>query len=145
MAAASGGRAVILLALVAGGLLWWMWRRGELRGVTTNDAVAAVAGLVGLWALFRGELVMAGLMLAGTVFWFSRRRMGRRPVISMRADEARRILDVSADADAGTIKLAHRRLVARVHPDQGGSAELAARVNAARDTLLAELVARRRG
>ena len=32
-----------------------------------------------------------------------------------------------------------RSMMARVHPDAGGSAGLATRVNAARDTLLAEL------
>jgi curved DNA-binding protein CbpA len=43
-------------------------------------------------------------------------------------------LDEGADADA--IRAAHRRLMKKVHPDQGGSAALAARVQAARDTLL---------
>ena len=41
------------------------------------------------------------------------------------------------------IRDAHRRLIARVHPDAGGSAELAHRVNAARDTLLAETMNRK--
>ena len=50
--------------------------------------------------------------------------------------EARSILGVSRGADADTIRAAHRRLVASVHPDRGGSADLAWRVNAARDLLL---------
>jgi len=45
-------------------------------------------------------------------------------------------LGVSANADADTIRAAHRRLVNAVHPDKGGSAELTRRINAARDTLL---------
>ena len=57
----------------------------------------------------------------------------------MSRDEACRVLGVAADASADDIRAAHRRLVARVHPDQGGSADLAGRVNAARDILLAEL------
>jgi curved DNA-binding protein CbpA len=57
----------------------------------------------------------------------------------MDADEARRVLGVGPDAGADEIRAAHRRLVARVHPDQGGSADLAGRVNAARDILLAQL------
>jgi len=137
---------VILLLLVAGGLLWWMWRRGELSGVTTDDVVAAIAGLIGLGILLKGEILSGVVLLGGSAFWLNRRRFLRapQPAIAMKADEARRILDLPIGADAATIRAAHRRLVARVHPDQGGSAELAARVNAARDILLAELGSSRR-
>ena len=54
----------------------------------------------------------------------------------MPEDEARAILGVGSEADAETIRSAHRRLVSAVHPDKGGSAELTRRINAARDTLL---------
>lgn len=54
---------------------------------------------------------------------------------AMTAAEARAILDVAADASPADIHAAWRRMMARVHPDQGGSAALAARVNAARDRL----------
>lgn len=50
--------------------------------------------------------------------------------------EARAILGVEAGAGAAEIIAAWRRMMARVHPDHGGSAALAARVNAARDRLL---------
>ena len=50
--------------------------------------------------------------------------------------EAREILGVGDDADAAAIRAAHRRLAAQVHPDRGGSVDLARRVNAARDLLL---------
>lgn len=49
---------------------------------------------------------------------------------------ARKLLGVSASAGREEIIAAHRRLVARVHPDTGGSAALAAEINAARDLLL---------
>jgi DnaJ homolog subfamily C member 19 len=52
---------------------------------------------------------------------------------------ARRLLGVSDDADANAIIEAHRRIIAKVHPDAGGSAELAAQVNQARDILLKTL------
>jgi hypothetical protein len=148
MAAASGRRAVILFALVAGGLLYWMWRKGELKAIGTNDVVAAVASLAGLAMLLHGELFTGGLLIAGAGAYLGRRRIAGRfgPLQpAMRLDEARRVLDVPLGADALTIRAAHRRLVARVHPDQGGSAELAARVNAARDALLSELDRRKRG
>lgn len=50
--------------------------------------------------------------------------------------DARAILGVGPDADADAIRAAHRRLIARVHPDRGGSADLTRRVNLARDILL---------
>ena len=66
----------------------------------------------------------------------------RRGVVSgssMRPAEARELLNIHVGATADEIRAAHRRMMARVHPDAGGSAGLATRVNAARDTLLAEL------
>ena len=48
-------------------------------------------------------------------------------------------LGLREDATLSEIKDAHRRLITRVHPDAGGSAELANRVNVARDTLIAEM------
>lgn len=46
------------------------------------------------------------------------------------------ILGLGVGASEADIRAAHRRLLLAVHPDHGGSAELAQRVNAARDTLL---------
>lgn len=57
----------------------------------------------------------------------------------MSTSEARAVLGLPRDYDLDAVRAAHRRLVAQVHPDKGGSADLTARVNAARDTLLAAL------
>jgi hypothetical protein len=54
----------------------------------------------------------------------------------MTADQAARLLGVEADADEDTIQSAWRSAMKGAHPDRGGSAELAARINAARDILL---------
>lgn len=50
--------------------------------------------------------------------------------------DARAVLGVGPDAGPEEIRAAHRRLIASVHPDRGGSPELTRQVNAARDTLL---------
>lgn len=50
--------------------------------------------------------------------------------------EALAILGLAEGASAEDIKSTHRRLIQRVHPDVGGSADLAARINRAKDVLL---------
>ena len=52
--------------------------------------------------------------------------------------EALTVLGLGRDATPDQIKAAYHRLMKRHHPDQGGSAELAARLNAARDVLLGD-------
>ena len=72
---------------------------------------------------------------------FGKRRAKKPLVRPAIADEveARQVLGITRDADADAVRAAHRRLVAQVHPDRGGSAELTRRVNAARDLLLGRL------
>ena len=72
-------------------------------------------------------------------WWWERRVAARRRPPPMPVPEARRLLGVDEGASLADIRAAHRRLIARVHPDAGGSADLAERVNAARDTLVAEM------
>lgn len=57
-------------------------------------------------------------------------------VQGMGLEEARRILDVEADATREDIIQAHRRLMQKMHPDRGGSTFLAAQINQAKKTLL---------
>ena len=60
----------------------------------------------------------------------------RGPRSDMTYDEALAVLGLSEGATADEIRAAHRRLIQRMHPDVGGTADLAARINRAKDVLL---------
>ncbi|UVO55423.1 J domain-containing protein [Sphingomonas sp. SUN039] len=71
--------------------------------------------------------------LIAVVGWLAVRAM--QPA-AMPRDEAAKLLGLDASAGTDAVLDAHRRLIAKVHPDAGGSAELAARINQARDIML---------
>jgi len=100
--------------------------------------VFAAAAILALW---RGAaaptLVLAALAVAA---WFvSPNLLARRSKAALQrpADaEARSILGVGLAASPDEIRHAYRRKMADAHPDRGGSHDAAARLTAARDTLL---------
>lgn len=137
------GLIVLALAAVA---LWALVRlgrqterrgRGHWRVTATLLSAALLAG--GGLAAFRGVwLTAAGLLGAGLYLAVSSRV---RPTVSVRSEaiseaDARAVLGVGRDATDAEIQAAWKRAMARVHPDQGGTQGLAARVNAARERLL---------
>jgi hypothetical protein len=139
----------LFAAIIVIGLLVWAGRGGLRRlsggGVRVAGGVLWLALLVGAGLLsLRGAwiwgLVLAVIALAGALGTRTAGGAGAPaappPVSGMSADEARRILGVSADATEAEIQEAYTRLMRMAHPDAGGTSGLAAQLNAARDTLL---------
>jgi hypothetical protein len=135
---------MLYLALGAAALAFYVWisrrpalKRREWRLLTGAAAVvaftgAAFAGVRGAW----GPAIV--LLVVGLWFAASTRRAEPAPPASsgMSPDEARRILGVGPEATRQEIQAAYARLMRMAHPDKGGTAGLAAQLNAARDRLL---------
>jgi hypothetical protein len=84
------------------------------------------------------------LLALGAIVW--KMAVGRWPwqpqITSGRSaprQRARTLLGVAPGAGRQDILEAHRRLIATVHPDRGGSNELVHEANEARDLLLSDL------
>jgi len=73
-------------------------------------------------------------MIAGRWPWEKRDSIRQQAVF-----RARRLLGVEAGAGREDIITAHKKLIAMVHPDRGGSNDQVHEANAARDLLLEEL------
>lgn len=80
--------------------------------------------------------VIACKMLTGRWPWELLQAKSTR---SQALSRARKLLAVRTDASRMEIVEAHRRLVAIVHPDRGGTNDQVYEANAARDLLLAQL------
>jgi DnaJ family protein C protein 19 len=100
-----------LLILLGAAALGWAWWRGKLRGLTFEDGIAGAALLLGLRFASTGRLAIGLPLITGAALW-GVYRTRRARAATMPVDDARKLL---------------------------GSAELANRVNVARDTLVAEL------
>ncbi len=95
---------------------------------------AVVSGLRGAWIVSLGFVALSTYLAQRTRAGIAAGAAGRGPAMSRR--EACAILGVSEGATRPEIQAAYRRLIRMAHPDQGGSAGLAAQINAARDCLL---------
>jgi hypothetical protein len=123
---------VIVLLFLLGAGLGYAWWTGKLRGYTYEDGVALALFLLGIRLLTTGRVLPGAALMAGSLLWAAYRR-ARSTQSTMPVEDARKLLGVGPSASLSEIRDAHRRLIARVHPDTGGSAELANRINVARD------------
>lgn len=136
----------ILIGVVLFGLLVWAGRRArpllQKRELRILSAVFGAAALVGgAFVALRGGYVAGSILAAlGMGLVFTGRGGVSESAASGRSDpavaEAREILGVGEGATREEIQAAYGRLIRAVHPDAGGTSGLAARLNAARDTLL---------
>jgi hypothetical protein len=111
------------------------WRIGA--GITALLAFAggAYAGVRSEWAICI-VLVVIGAWSATTARQRPTVRKARKEQGGPSLTEARSILGVGRDASKAEIQAAYSRLIRLAHPDKGGTAGLAAQLNAARDRLL---------
>ena len=111
-------------------------RRGQWRVAATLISAALLAG--GALALSKGGWI-SGAALVGAGLWLtlsSRMRTVPRKAEGLSVADAASILGVPVDATPDAVNAAWRRLMARAHPDQGGTEGLAARLNAAKERML---------
>ncbi|HET8800870.1 MAG TPA: DnaJ domain-containing protein [Marinobacter sp.] len=129
-----------VVLVIAGALLLFMVLTGRVHVLT-----AAVAALIPLLrklpVLLKFAPVLSRLFGAGQARAERQPPSGRQASDSMSVKEACDILGVADDCPDEDIIMAHRRLIQKLHPDRGGNDYLAARINEAKQVLLA----RRRG
>ncbi|MEK7264851.1 MAG: DnaJ domain-containing protein [Pseudomonadota bacterium] len=146
------GKFAVFLALAAAA---WVLLRAGKDGGSGNMFRLKVVGLLGVAiVLFAAKLFPLALMIvfaAGGVtaieLWRERAikamndmapgaGVSAAPRAALGIEEAAAILGVAPDASEDDVKAAHRKLIAQLHPDKGGSDYLAAKINDARKVML---------
>ncbi len=149
---------ILGVALLAGVLLAGRWfatadPKVLAKVLKRSFVVIVIAGIVFLAATGRLAWVIAAVPVLIT--WLVRLRVAHRVFRgfgaapggagkragggtpgAMSVEEAWRVLGLEPGASRDEIKKTHRRLIAGLHPDRGGSDYLAAKINQAKDVLL---------
>ncbi len=114
-----------------------------------SKLLAVVFGLLAFLILIKGNIAMAVVLGTAAVlswqgsFWTYLRSKADRSAPgkvsssdNMSREEALKIMELTGNPNKEEIKAAHHRLMMKIHPDQGGSAYFAAKLNQAKDLLL---------
>jgi hypothetical protein len=130
----------ILVALIVAAIGWAVWK-GKLR---RQQLPPILLGLAGAFLAARGNLLFGVAAIGVAITWYrglTWRLFGTKAKQSDQyaVDKARFMLGVSRFDNAEYIQERHRALIAKNHPDAGGSEERAKELNEARDLLLKEL------
>lgn len=140
-------RVLLVAALLVSVYFLVRWLRHPARS-TQTPVIAVAAGVMVLVLLtVRGGAGMAIPLLIVLapllVRWLGARSVSSSPPpvgqatdSSMDRAEAYQVLGLRPESSREEIQAAYRRLMQRAHPDRGGSSDLAARLNQARDVLL---------
>ena len=135
---------LVFLLLPDGRRVAWAALKSVLAVWRPGAGLAAVLALMAAAVLALREDWLAAAVLAGVgaALALAARRRPAPPLRTAPADagmsaaEARAILGVAEGAAPEAIEAAYRRLIRMAHPDQGGTAGLAAQLNAARAILV---------
>ncbi len=117
-----GGLSVILILVAAGRA---SWITGLIAGlVAVASRASQLAPYFPMFKKFFGEAPNAQPSNQGL------------DLNNMSRQQAADVLGVDIQAPIDDIKLAHKKLMQKIHPDRGGSELLAKQINTARDVLL---------
>ncbi|MFT4089387.1 MAG: molecular chaperone DnaJ [Asticcacaulis sp.] len=149
-----------LLLGAAAALVFFIWlgrqsKSGKLKkgpwfrqGRTLASVAAVVAGVGAVVAFLRGQWILGSILASVSASIAGSTRLNLRMgddaasdssgtyVYTLAEREAFRTLGLEIGADRKAIIAAWKAHMKSAHPDQGGSVERAARLNAARDILL---------